>query len=102
MILFDFDNAEISAGNAEILRFIASRIKPESAVTITGYTDSRGADEYLRTLSLRRANAAKAALGRSDATTLGFGKDAVIYDNDLPEGRFYCRTVVIEAKTPIR
>ncbi|MDT8323235.1 MAG: hypothetical protein RRA94_03905 [Bacteroidota bacterium] len=24
-----------------------------------------------------------------------------LYDNDLPEGRFYCRTVAVEVKTPI-
>ncbi len=41
---------------------------------------------------------------RPDATissTQGIGPSRLPYDNDLPEGRYYCRTVSIEMKTPV-
>ncbi|MEI6089253.1 MAG: hypothetical protein WCR42_02265 [bacterium] len=31
----------------------------------------------------------------------GVGEDTLLYNNDVPEGRFYCRTVQIVVKTPI-
>ena len=31
----------------------------------------------------------------------GIGASNLQFDNDLPEGRFYCRTVLIEVKTPL-
>jgi outer membrane protein OmpA-like peptidoglycan-associated protein len=32
----------------------------------------------------------------------GIGPTDIKYDNSIPEGRFYCRTVLIEVKTPIK
>ena len=31
----------------------------------------------------------------------GIGPAPTLYDNNLPEGRFYCRTVAVEVKTPV-
>jgi outer membrane protein OmpA-like peptidoglycan-associated protein len=100
LILFDFDDATIDQNNKNIIDFISSRIYKESEIEITGHTDRTGDAEYNRRLSERRAISVKNAL-RKDANAYGIGKDTLLYDNDQPEGRFYCRTVNIIVKTPV-
>lgn len=102
LILFDFDKAIIEGGNKRIVDFIIGRIKQESEISITGYTDRTGDDKYNQQLSERRANSTKQALKRNDAQAIGVGEQKLLYDNDLPEGRFYCRTVEIEVKTKVK
>jgi flagellar motor protein MotB len=46
-----------------------------------------------------RAEQTKKALGTSAAKAQGFGEEKLIYDNELPEGRFYCRTIEITVRT---
>lgn len=101
LILFDFDKATIEAQNIKIVDFIKSRTKPESELEIIGYTDRTGSPEYNKRLSQRRADATRDALGRRDAKSTGIGQKRLLYNNDLPEGRFYCRTVEIIVKTKI-
>jgi len=101
LILFDFDKATIEAQNKKIVDFIKSRTKPESEIEIIGYTDRTGSPEYNKRLSQRRADATRDALGRRDAKSIGVGQERLLYNNDLPEGRFYCRTVEIIVKTKI-
>lgn len=101
LILFDFDKATIEAQNIKIVDFIKSRTKPESEIEIIGYTDRTGSPEYNKRLSQRRADATRDALGRRDAKSIGVGQERLLYNNDLPEGRFYCRTVEIIVKTKI-
>ena len=101
LILFDFDKSTIEANNKAIIDLIAGRIKPDSEIEITGFTDRTGENEYNKKLSARRAEAAKSALKREDASSKGIGEESLLYDNDLPEGRFYCRTVVITVKTKV-
>lgn len=101
LILFDFDKADIEEGNKRVINFILSKIKASSQIEIKGYTDRTGDDAYNKRLSGRRAQAAKAALKRQDAISLGIGEDVLLYDNDLPEGRFYCRTVEVTIKTKV-
>ena len=31
----------------------------------------------------------------------GLGESVLLYDNDIPEGRFYCRTVEVILETPL-
>ena len=102
LILFDFDQAKIEKANREIVALIKSRIKPESEIEIIGYTDRTGDAEYNRSLSARRAEAAFNSINRKDATFKGIGEDILLYDNDTPEGRFYCRTVEITVKTKVK
>lgn len=102
LILFDFDKATIEGGNKKIVDFIMKRIKPESEINITGYTDRTGDDKYNQQLSERRANSTKQAIKRNDAKAIGIGEQKLLYNNDLPEGRFYCRTVEIEVKTKVK
>lgn len=102
LILFDFDKSDIAGGNKKITDFIKSRIKPESSMEILGYTDRTGDDIYNKSLSLRRSETTKLSIGRADAGAVGIGEEELLYDNDIPEGRFYCRTVNIIVKTPVK
>lgn len=102
LILFDFDKSDIAGTNKKITDLIKSRIKPESTLEILGYTDRTGDENYNKLLSLRRAESAKLSIGRTDATAVGIGEAELLYDNDIPEGRFYCRTVNIIVKTPVK
>jgi len=102
LILFDFDKSNIEGTNKKIIEFISDRIKPESEVTIIGYTDRTGDDIYNQNLSNRRAQATKNALKLPNAKANGIGEQILLYNNELPEGRFYCRTVEIEVKTLVK
>ncbi|MGE5480722.1 MAG: OmpA family protein [Chloroflexota bacterium] len=101
LILFDFDKSDIIGTNKKIIDFLKKRITPESIITIEGYSDRTGEDEYNKVLSEKRANSVKNAIDRKDAKIKNIGEDKLLYDNDIPEGRFYCRTVDIKIETPV-
>jgi len=102
LILFDFNKADISWTNGKIIDFIKTRLKKESIVNITGHTDRTGDDNYNLKLSESRAMRTLEVIGKKDATVKGFGEQNLLYNNDVPEGRFYCRTVNIEVETPVK
>jgi WD40 repeat protein/outer membrane protein OmpA-like peptidoglycan-associated protein len=102
LLLFDFNKAEISGQNTSILDYVRQRMRPESRISITGYTDRTGNALTNKTLSLQRATAAAAILNRPDATTQGRGHEGLLHDNTTPEGRFYCRTVNIVVENAVR
>lgn len=101
LILFDFDKAGITGNNKKIIDFIKGRIYPESIIEIEGYTDRTGDNDHNKKLSASRASSTKNALNRPDATSAGIGEDRLLYNNEVPEGRFYCRTVKIVVKTKV-
>jgi outer membrane protein OmpA-like peptidoglycan-associated protein len=101
LILFDFDRAELSEPDRRIVDFIRGQIRPGAKVTITGHTDRIGDLEHNRQLSKERARATAVALGMNDAAVTGFGESPVLYDNEIPEGRFYSRTVQVVVETPM-
>lgn len=107
LILFDFDKSEISARNTSILeRFIESSIDFESKTEIAGFADKLGEDKYNMNLSRERASAVKSLIKKIKPASViesvkGFGSSKTLFANDTPEGRFYCRTVLIEVKTPM-
>ncbi len=101
LILFDFDKATLGKENESIVKIARNRIRKNSTVAITGYSDRTGEEQHNLKLSQRRANATAKALGMNLANAKGVGESQLLYDNDTPEGRFYCRTVIIEIVTPI-
>lgn len=101
LILFGFNSAELGESNIKIAEFAKRRIYPNSTVEIKGYSDRIGEERFNLELSQRRALAAARALGVDPKSAVGLGNSVLLYDNDLPEGRFYCRTVNIEIITPI-
>ncbi len=108
LIVFDFDSDEITPTNKKYLTdFLSSQISEDAQIKITGATDYLGGYEYNKELSLRRANAvrnyvAKYAEPNQIISCIGVGSDNIEYDINTPEGRFYCRTVLIEVLNPIK
>lgn len=101
LILFDFDRADFNEANDRIGEFIRERLRDGATVTITGYTDRIGDEEYNARLSGRRADKTAEELKTKDAQVTGLGETVELYDNTLPEGRFYSRTVTIVVETPV-
>lgn len=107
LIVFDFDRSDILPHNQRMIRrFVAEAIKATSDVVITGSTDRLGEAEHNLTLSTARAENVKALLLSQHPSfrslqSRGIGEAPELYDNALPEGRFYCRTVAVEVRTPV-
>ncbi len=107
LIVFDFDRSDLSKFNQNLIsKFVESSIKPESTVNIIGSTDKLGEIDYNFQLSKSRAENVNAFIrnkmpGVNIQKIEGIGSSLLKYNNDLPEGRFYCRTVLIEVKTPL-
>lgn len=107
LILFDFDESRIEAKNARLIGKVATTLPTLNAerITIIGHTDETGDAEYNDRLSRQRAEAAKSALERASQEQRlsppsrilvdGRGSREALFDNTLPEGRFYSRTVNI-------
>jgi OOP family OmpA-OmpF porin len=100
---FGFDSAEITANGGELLDEVADRMVndyPDISVTVEGYTDSRGDENYNQGLSLRRAESAKQELVSKGVpedriTTVGMGESNPVASNDTDAGRAENRRVVL-------
>lgn len=101
LILFDFGSSKLGDEHKKVLDFVKGRITDKSIVTITGYTDKIGDEEVNLKLSTERAKSAYSKLKIPNAIVKGVGESELLYDNSLPEGRFYCRTVKITIETPV-
>lgn len=101
LILFRVGESGITDANRRIISMVAARLKPESRLTIEGFADRSGSAASNQHLSALRAQATAQSLNRPDAVMRGVGESRLLYSNDTPEGRFYCRTVQITVKTPI-
>lgn len=102
LILFDFDQAKIEGMNKQIIDFIGNRLRFNSEIEIYGYADRTGSLEYNRELADKRAQETKKLLKRTDIIAKGIGSSTLLYENESPEGRFYCRTVQIIVKTKVQ
>ncbi|MFC2130223.1 OmpA family protein [Bacteroidota bacterium] len=103
LIVFDFNSAEIKPHHKAILKDIKSRIMPNSKVTISGYADRIGDPEYNLDLAKRRCMEAQKFLKvkEENLTINPVGNQKLLYDNDLAQGRSYCRTVQVVIETPV-
>jgi outer membrane protein OmpA-like peptidoglycan-associated protein len=101
LILFAFGKASLEGPNARILEMIRQRIEPASSVIVRGHADRTGSAEINLRLTQERAEAVGNALGAPRTDARGMGQKNMIYDNDLPEGRYYNRTVRVRVETPI-
>jgi outer membrane protein OmpA-like peptidoglycan-associated protein len=108
LIVFDYNKSEITETNRNMLSdFINSNIQENSEIKITGSTDKLGEANYNLQLSQDRANTIENYIlqykpGANITEVKGIGESNLLFDNNLPEGRFYCRTVLIEVKTPLK
>lgn len=107
-ILFDFDRSKAVDAYEKFLTDIVTPLIPENGtVIIHGHTDIIGEENYNYALSRDRAMSARqvieSALAKSGKKnikfeTYGFGEDENMapFENNLPEKRFYNRTVIID------
>ena len=107
-ILYDFDKSDATNAYDKFLTdVVAASIADGSTVIIHGHTDIIGDDAHNMQLSKDRANdvqrvleAALIKAGKNNVkfNTLGFGEDTgnAPFDNNMPEERFYNRTVIID------
>jgi outer membrane protein OmpA-like peptidoglycan-associated protein len=107
-ILFDFDQSKTVATYEKFLTDVVTPLIPNnSTVVIHGHTDVIGEEEYNYNLSQERAQDAQSIIERAVSRsgkrgityeTLWFGEDLQYapFDNNLPEERFYNRSVIID------
>lgn len=101
LILFSFDKAKLSFYNEKLVNFIKERSKPNSRVHIKGHTDRMGDDAHNLKLSKERAETVGSYFTNYESSIDGYGETRLIYNNDLPEGRFYSRRVDVVVETPV-
>jgi outer membrane protein OmpA-like peptidoglycan-associated protein/Tol biopolymer transport system component len=108
LILFKYASSEMGKWNRKILdEYVFTRIKPNSDVQVNGYTDILGTPDYNLKLSQQRADASRKAIDEvirgkvKSINSKGYGKTEPLYPNELPEGRYYNRTVQVFIETPI-
>jgi outer membrane protein OmpA-like peptidoglycan-associated protein len=98
LILFDFDSSELRAEHRRTIALVNERIAGSRAVRVRGYTDRLGEADHNAALSRDRAARVAAELAVRAEAIEGLGESVPLYDNSLPEGRFYSRCVTIESR----
>ncbi len=85
LVFFDFDKSNITAEAQKIIEQAAATAKTShsTAIHLTGHTDAAGSVKYNLALSLRRANAVKAALVKlgipaNEISVVGKGKSELL------------------------
>jgi OOP family OmpA-OmpF porin len=97
-VLFAFDSARLSSRASGQLKMVTDELdrRHARAITVEGYTDSRGSNAYNARLSRRRADAVRAAFGtRFGARAVGRGEAAPVASNATAHGRALNRRVEI-------
>lgn len=106
-VLFESGRADLKAGAAGNLSKLVAFLTqyPERVVTIEGYTDSIGGDDYNQALSQRRADSVRSYLVRAGIesgrlTAAGMGKNDPVAGNDSAIGRQQNRRVAVIISNP--
>ena len=108
LILFPFDRSDAGPMNERILKeYVYPRIKENSDIFVEGKTDVVGQYEHNQRLSERRSSTVERGIGRSAGSygtlsSRGTGEDEPLFTNELPEGRFFNRTVQVRIETPLK
>lgn len=108
LILFPFDRSDAGPINERIMReYVYDRVYPTSVVDVIGHTDVVGMYDHNQKLSDRRSNTVETGINQktkgkfASLNKKGVGEDEPLYTNELPEGRFYNRTVQVIIRTPL-
>ncbi len=101
IIGFGYNKSTLSTQNKQIATMARDRVRKDSKIKIHGHSDRMGNDDYNLRLSQRRAEAVASYLKLKKGIAKGFGEIELLYDNKMPEGRFYSRTVKIHLETPV-
>lgn len=102
LMLFDFDKADINEQQQRILDSVQADTDDGTKITIIGSTDIYGDEQRNKQLSLDRARVVAGFLKQKNNVEIRGEGMKELYDNALPEGRFYCRTVRIVLEKPIK
>lgn len=101
-ILFEIDSYNLSIAAKSNLTSLASTLKKyeDTNVLIEGHTDSSGSEEYNQDLSVKRANSVLQYLSDLDVgtrrmTSIGYGENQPIAENDTDNGRSKNRRVEV-------
>ncbi|MEY3385488.1 MAG: hypothetical protein RIR53_299, partial [Bacteroidota bacterium] len=99
------DQKLLSAQSSIIQRYITPMLPGNATVQIFGYTDRKGPSELNQKLAADRVRESQQSfIGRLQLSTMAVGEgDSVVqppFDNTLPEGRLYNRTVEIKVLIP--
>jgi outer membrane protein OmpA-like peptidoglycan-associated protein len=109
LILFEFNSADPGPKNDRILEdYVYGRVTDKSSISVFGFTDIIGDSLYNQKLSDKRAKGVYDKLLTKLQRTIpsewikytGYGESKPIFSNELPEGRFYNRTVQLEITNP--
>ena len=109
LVLFKFDSDGEGPLNSRILKtHVYPNVRPGAEINITGYTDVVGLEDRNLKLSIDRAETVHKSIKQhvpsnniASLVTKGVGETEPLYANNLPEGRFYNRTVQIIVETPV-
>lgn len=108
LILFKFNSFDPGKKNVRIMNdYVYNRCQPTSRIEIIGHTDIVGLDEHNLKLSQNRAGTVHKGIEKKTKGAYGIlnvkgvGEEEPLYDNNIPEGRFYNRTVNVIIRTPI-
>jgi outer membrane protein OmpA-like peptidoglycan-associated protein len=99
MMYFDFDRSDVNERGRQMLELVSESISRDcKALSINGFTDFTGTEDYNQMLSEARANSAATSLRSmttfpNDLDVVGHGERDPKFDNDLPEGRQLNRRV---------
>ncbi len=98
LILFDFNRSTLRDEHRRTIDIVNQRTSSTTRINVSGYTDRLGEEETNAALSSERAKAVASELTATVTETVGKGEREPLYDNTLPEGRFYSRCVTIETQ----
>jgi len=101
LITFGYNSTAVNDANNYIIEDVKKNILPTSTLTLTGHTDRTGNPQYNKDLSLKRAKEISRFFTANQMVTEGRGFDDLLFPLELPEGRFYSRTVRIIVDTYI-
>lgn len=108
LILFPFDQSDAGPINNRIMNeYVYERCRPTSVIEVIGHTDIVGMYDHNKRLSERRSATVREGINKrtggkySSLSSKGVGEEDPLYTNDLPEGRFYNRTVQVIVRTPL-
>lgn len=103
LILFDYDKYDLNKKNLDIIKYIKTNINSDSKLLISGYSDIIGDENYNKELSKKRTESVYSQFQENkNKEEYPYGESILLFNNNLPEGRFYSRTVLINAITPVK
>lgn len=101
---FDLNSKQILVDDRirRAVQAIKTHITPGASLEIKGYADTRGDVQSNRRLSDERAESVSQLIGAPSSRVISEGKgESTLYENTLPEGRFYNRFVRVDVRTPV-